>query len=178
MHMSRVRQASRRRGEQRERGAALLEFALILPLLAMLVFGIIEFGVIWSDQIGLRGGTRDAGRAAAVGNVASASTTCSLTGGGATANDNTKRLICLTKDRTGLDVDDVRVKVIVGSYTVGSPIIVCAQQGIDPVTGIFPFLEGRFMTSKVETRIEQATASFASAEELAPTGGNWTWCAA
>jgi len=39
------------RREHRERGASLVEFALIAPLLLLLLFGIIEFGFAWRDKI-------------------------------------------------------------------------------------------------------------------------------
>ena len=33
----------------REEGVAAVEFALILPVLALLLFGVIEFGPVWSQ---------------------------------------------------------------------------------------------------------------------------------
>jgi Flp pilus assembly protein TadG len=53
------------RGE--ERGAALVEFALILPILVMFVFGIIEFGREYSARIQLTSAVREGARAAALG---------------------------------------------------------------------------------------------------------------
>ena len=47
----------------RERGAALVEFAIILPILLTLVFGIIEFGRGYDVKVQLTGGVREgAGR--------------------------------------------------------------------------------------------------------------------
>ena len=51
---------------ERERGANLVEFALIAPLLIMLVMGIIDFGWILSTQQDVRHGAREAARLAAV----------------------------------------------------------------------------------------------------------------
>ncbi|MBT8216030.1 MAG: pilus assembly protein, partial [Acidimicrobiia bacterium] len=42
--------AARGCGEKRESGAAMVEFALILPLLLLLVFGTIEFGRAYNAQ--------------------------------------------------------------------------------------------------------------------------------
>jgi Flp pilus assembly protein TadG len=53
-------------GRDRERGANLVEFALIAPLLIMLVMGIIDFGWILSTQQDVRHGAREAARLAAV----------------------------------------------------------------------------------------------------------------
>jgi len=57
-----------------ERGAALVEFALILPVLVMFVFGIVEFGRAYSARIQLTAAVRDGARAAALGNDAVAAT--------------------------------------------------------------------------------------------------------
>lgn len=45
-----------------EDGAALVEFAIILPLLLIIVFGIISFGLIFNDKLSLTDGAREAGR--------------------------------------------------------------------------------------------------------------------
>lgn len=56
----------RRAARDDERGAAALEFALILPILAMLVFGIISFGYMLSFRQALSQAAAEGGRAAAV----------------------------------------------------------------------------------------------------------------
>ena len=59
------------RGDQRkrhdQRGAAAVEFAIIAPVLFMLVFGIIEFGIAWSEKNVFVGAAREGARFAAVG---------------------------------------------------------------------------------------------------------------
>lgn len=50
----------------RERGAAAVEFALILPLLVMLVFGIVEFSILYNRQQGLHAAAREGARVAAL----------------------------------------------------------------------------------------------------------------
>ncbi|TMK55409.1 MAG: pilus assembly protein [Actinobacteria bacterium] len=62
-----------------ERGASAVELALIAPLLFMLVFGIIGFGLAFLQVQSIRTAVREGGRAAAVG--ASVSTrTCPTAG--------------------------------------------------------------------------------------------------
>jgi len=46
----------------RGRGQALVEFALVLPLLLLVAFGIFEFGFITNDQIVLANAARDGAR--------------------------------------------------------------------------------------------------------------------
>ena len=50
----------------REEGVAAVEFALILPVLALLLFGILEFGRVWSQYQLYQGAAREGARCAAV----------------------------------------------------------------------------------------------------------------
>jgi Flp pilus assembly protein TadG len=50
-----------------QRGAAAVEFALIAPLLFMLIFGITEFGLAWSQKEVFIQAAREGARYAAVG---------------------------------------------------------------------------------------------------------------
>jgi Flp pilus assembly protein TadG len=55
-----------RRPAQRERGAAAVEFALVVPLLLMLVFGIISYGYMLSFRQSISQAAAEGARAAAV----------------------------------------------------------------------------------------------------------------
>jgi Flp pilus assembly protein TadG len=50
-----------------ERGASIVEFAILLPVLVMLVFGIIEFGRGYNAKVELTGAVREGARALALG---------------------------------------------------------------------------------------------------------------
>ena len=52
--------------KSREEGVAAVEFALILPVLALLLFGVIEFGRVWSQYQVFQGAAREGARCAAV----------------------------------------------------------------------------------------------------------------
>lgn len=60
---SRVRAAARR-----DDGASAVEFALVLPLLLLLVFGIISFGLYFAGSLGLSNASREAARYGVVQN--------------------------------------------------------------------------------------------------------------
>ena len=51
---------------KRDRGASLIEFAVIMPLLLILVLGIIEFGFVLAQMNEVRHGAREGARYAAV----------------------------------------------------------------------------------------------------------------
>ena len=51
---------------RRERGAALVEFAIVFPLFFLLVSGIIDFGLAFSDLNSTRQGVREGARQAVV----------------------------------------------------------------------------------------------------------------
>src|SRR4051812_5771486 len=53
-------------GLRSERGAVLVEFALVVPVLVLLVFAIIDFGFTFNDWISVRQGARDGLRQAIV----------------------------------------------------------------------------------------------------------------
>jgi hypothetical protein len=55
-----------RSGGRRERGAALVEFGIVFPLLFLLVSGIIDFGLAFSDLNSTRQGVREGARQAVV----------------------------------------------------------------------------------------------------------------
>ena len=52
---------------KKEKGAAAVEFALLLPLLVVIVFGITTFGFVYKEYIALTHAARDGARLAAVG---------------------------------------------------------------------------------------------------------------
>lgn len=183
--------ARRRIAERRfgERGAALVEMALVLPLLMMIVFGVIEFGTTYSNYLGLRDGVRNAARSGAVGNTGS-SATCDLVGAGE-ASPSVRALMCRTKDQIGLDPTQVRVKIIsanstfsgAGTFAKNDALVVCAQVKTSAVTGFLgTALTGKFLRTKVAMRIELSDFGATdpdgptAGDEDPPTGGNWTWC--
>lgn len=65
---------ARRQRPRRERGQALTEFALIAPLLFLLLFSVIQLGFLMAGQIGFTNGVRETARyAATIPNATAAS---------------------------------------------------------------------------------------------------------
>ena len=177
--MARVctRSGRRARGES---GAVMVEFALVLPLLFLLIMGMIDFGNIYSNQISIRQGVREAAR---VGVVKSWGSACSLNSftGGMTPSSDIQNLMCTVKNRIGITpASSIYTKVVFDpSYGLNNGLIVCAQMRAQSLSGFTTqFISGTFLKSKVEMNIEQAAASETAGEEAPPSGATWSWCTA
>ena len=68
---------TRRRGGN-ERGAVAVEFALVFPLLILVLFGVIEYGAIYNAQLLVTGAAREAAREMAVTGSAGSATSAAL----------------------------------------------------------------------------------------------------
>ena len=55
-----------RRRQPRDRGAALVEFAFIVPILSMFLFGIIQFGIAYDMKQSINAAAREGARTAAI----------------------------------------------------------------------------------------------------------------
>ena len=66
-----VEEKAEARGLRSERGAALVEFALIVPVLLALVFGVIEYGRGYNAKVEITGSVREGARALALGKTSS-----------------------------------------------------------------------------------------------------------
>ena len=67
----RRRAGGRRRLARGDSGAAAVEFAIVVPVFLLIVFGIIEFGFVFNAQISLTQAVREGVRAGAVGDAVS-----------------------------------------------------------------------------------------------------------
>jgi Flp pilus assembly protein TadG len=101
---------SRNRVEIRsERGQSMTEFAIVLPLLCLLLFGIIQFGILYNNYVTVTDAARAGARKAAVSRHLSPSTEgCKTARASADTLDQSK-LTCAVAvsgplDRPGADV--------------------------------------------------------------------------
>lgn len=129
-----------RPGRSSESGAVAVEFALILPVLLILVLGIIQYGMYFYARQGGSDIARDAARRAAVSTPA----TCSafrtmvrddiddLTGSGTTAT--VTRTYTKSNPAMVQVGDTVHVKVAFTSYDLNIPLVPIVEDGMVETT--------------------------------------------
>lgn len=61
-----------RENDARDRGAAAVEFALVVPVLFLMLFGIIDFGRLYNAQVTITQAAREGARLAALGTATAA----------------------------------------------------------------------------------------------------------
>ena len=129
-----------RKGRHRESGAALVEFAIVLPLLLVLLFGVIEAAWAFNQQLEVRHGAREGARLVAV-------------------NEGTDpEVVAEVCDRMHFSGDEAATSITIS--TSGSNIGDTATMSIvAPYNGITGFFNGIFgganFNSTVEIRLEQ-----------------------
>jgi len=134
-------------GRRGQRGAVAVEFALIAPLLFMLVFAIIEFGICFLKVQSIRAAVREGGRAAAVG--APVNSTGGMTGtrettvNASTGSIPSSRMSSIQvqsseggRCTSGNIGDDVTVRYQVPSSGDGSILVTIPFVGDIPVTPV------------------------------------------
>jgi len=136
-----VRRLLRKRGEK---GASLVEFAMVAPFLILLLFGIIEFAWVFATNLDVKHGAREGARITAVntpdtGNVDLAAEICSRM---ELVGSNTATSITWASDLTP---------------AVGEGVTVTVSTPLTTLTGIMDWAFGGVPTldSTVEIRIEQ-----------------------
>lgn len=135
-----------------ERGASLVEFALIVPLLFGVLFGIIDFGHNYSQVLDIRQGAREGARMVAV----------NYTGGGAATGTGQASVmigeICNRIDGgAGTSVQLALDAGVTGSPagSVGRSATVTITQPASSLSGFYaPLFRGRTLTSSIRTRLE------------------------
>lgn len=185
--MQRRNRLRTRRGSADD-GAALVEFALVAPVLVLVLFGLVEFGMALNDYQSIRNGAREGARQAVVQQYGSAGTSCTSI----VAPAEVKEVICVTKDRIGLG-DDVAVRV---EYEYDPPVadeddaayhgsvLVCVQQNVDSITNVVPAIDDVTLDSSILMKMEKPISDgvmadvvsgggTATYEETAPSG-SWS----
>jgi Flp pilus assembly protein TadG len=95
-----------------ERGQSLTEFALALPILALLLFAVIQFGIVFNNYVTLTDATRAGARKAAVGRQL--------------ANPQGTTVTAVRNSATDLNQSDLSVSVS-STWAAGSDVSVTAS---------------------------------------------------
>jgi TadE-like protein len=139
-------------GGRKDRGASLVEFAMVAPFLLLLIFGMVEFGWLFAQNLDVRHGAREGARLAAV-NFPEGPPPNSGTRNAA-RRDLLVAEIC-SRMQTPEDAE-----VIFWSHggAVGDSATVTVNTPGETLTGFIDFLlpSTLILTSTVETRLEQA----------------------
>ena len=135
------------RSRRRERGAAAVEFGIIAPLLFLLLFGIIEFGWGFSQNLNVRHGAREASRLAAVNYPDDED----LTG-----TDQTDALVEELCNRLDVATNVLVTLSLPDGADAGDTVEVTIEAPLDTLTGFFDAALGdKVLTSTVDARLEQ-----------------------
>ena len=131
----------RLRSRRREGGAVAVEFALIFPLLAIIVFAIIQYGFYFWAMQGGSAAAREAARKAAVGNPTSCSDFENAVRDNVDAIEtgNFSATRTFTSDPAAVG-DDVDVTVSFKSIDMGFPFV--------------PFISGGQVSQSATARVE------------------------
>jgi hypothetical protein len=160
----------------RDRGAAAVEFALVVPLLLAVMFGIVDYGLWFGDSLNVRQGIDEGARRAVVNDVG----TC--TGANVSA-----KTACVVKERIGAFGGTVYVSVSVtgpapsktaGNWAKGGQLLVCAMIKEEGLTGLTPMPKDGILRAQVHKRVEVTVdPSVPAYSDTPPTGADWDWCA-
>ena len=127
----------------------MVEFALIVPLFFFVLFGVIEVGWFFSQQVEVRNAAREGARLAVVDFADTATM---------------RSLVC---DRASLAGDRAStrfelVTVVTGSSQPDTARVVVEQAYASITGGFIPGFDGRAVTSTVEMRLEQSIENWVS----------------
>jgi hypothetical protein len=160
--------ATPRRRSRDAHGAAAVEFALVFPILMLVVFGILQYGLYFFDAHGTRTGIREAARMG----VVKATFTSPCNSGG-----YLEQVRCTTKEQVDAITGPIAVRVVAPQqWEKGDPLVVCAEVQ-SQVVGLLPMPDDGLIKSKTQMSIEVETSPPAtlSSQDTA-LSGDWSWC--
>ena len=151
-------------------GASAVEFALVAVFVFPLLFGMIQYGLLFNDYLQVRQGVRQGARTGVVQTMPActgASTTAAL-------------IKCYTTDQVAPVTGAVAARVVAPSgWTKGNPLLVCAVVKSAAAGGLVPVPGGGYVKAKTQMAIEvdtpAPTGTFPSTD-TDPSGDGWSWC--
>lgn len=157
-----------------DRGAVAVEFALLLPILVLLLVSIMDFGLWYSDSIGLRSTAREGARIAVVGNYPPS---CS--------GSPAKKAACVAVSEATLlggpaaataYVEDPVTGEPGGQWIAGNALVVCTAIKETGLTGLGLVPQGGNLRTKVSMRIEVSQGGNSQYQDDDPSDEDWAWC--
>jgi hypothetical protein len=171
-----------------------VEFALIAPILILLVMGIIDYGLYFADSIALRQQTREVARQGSLAKWGPGG--CTLPAG-TTGSADVQKLMCRARTDAGTTSTapiDVKVRFIDAS-SASSPettyptalaiqngtsnvsVRICLLMTHPSITHAVPFPSSGRIKTRAEFRVENVTSP-ATVESGGTTSStaDWSWC--
>jgi hypothetical protein len=147
-----------------------VEFALVSVFVFPLLFGMIQYGLLFNDYLQVRQGVREGARTGVVQTMPACS-----------GSSGTAALIkCYTKDQVAPTSGAVAARVVTPSgWHKGKPLLVCAVVKSAAVGGIVPVPDGGYVKAKTQMAIEVDTPAPTGtfpATDTDPSGDGWSWC--
>ncbi len=134
-------------------GAAMVEFALVAPVLVLILFGIMESGWLFSQNLGVRHGAREGSRLVAVNYNPDNEVT---------ANAQAADIVTAICQRMDVTDNDMAITMTVTDTSVANPsgagrfARVTVSTPVQQITGLFStVLDPVTLRSTVETRLER-----------------------
>jgi hypothetical protein len=155
-----------------QQGAAAVEFALLVPIVFLLLFGMIDYGFWFNDSLNVRHGVKESAREAVVNNFS-----CPTSPPPAS---NMAKVACQTNSRISPLTGQSYTKVVVpaGGWKREAPLLVCSMVKADVLIGLVPLPSDGLIRSKTRMSIETVVPSQVetSYEDTPPSGADWSWC--
>jgi hypothetical protein len=156
----------------------------VAPLLFIMLFGIIDYGIWFADSIGMRQGVREAARAGVVERFDDACAPPRLTGG----DPDLRALACTAAEGSTTITGNPAIRIVVLDAVTGAPgapwapgntLRVCAQLRHDALLPLIPMPDGGIVRTRVDMAIEVAEnppITRAGGQDAPPPGADWGWC--
>ena len=145
--------ANRRKRSDRQRGAAAVEFALVVPLLLSMLLGVIDFGMAFGQSINLQAAARESARQG-------------VTEGNVIASANNAR---------GRELDNTKLQVkFVVDTSGGAPgvMVVCLRYPQSSLSGFYAWALTGVFEAKAVMKMEGTVAVMSGSQNWA--GGSCT----
>lgn len=156
----------------RDGGAVAVEFALLMPLLILILLGITDYGLWYSDSISLRSSAREGARMAVVEDYPP----------GCASGSPAQNTACTATDQASLIGGTPQARVYAAGaggsqdWDEGNRLVVCTAIKEAGLTGFTPLPSDGVLRTRVSMRLEADQTGTSQVTGVDPGGDNWSWC--